>query len=142
MITGWYKEDRWWYFDADGKGHNGWVKDSKNWYYCDNGETYVNGVYRIKDVAYAFDSAGRMKTGWFQDPNRYHNNEPIWCYFDADGKGHNGLAKDSKHTYYCINGDIQRSCYVTVDGVRYHCDNNGYATVVGKSSSNSSQMFH
>ncbi|MDO5138114.1 MAG: hypothetical protein Q4D71_06580 [Oscillospiraceae bacterium] len=141
MLTGWYKDDLWWYFDANGKGHNGWIKDSKNWYYCVNGETYINGVYKINGIAYAFDSAGRMKTGWFKDPNRWHNDEPVWCYFDSDGKGHNGFAEDSKHTYYCINGDIQRYYYVTVDGVRYYCDKNGYVSVANKSSSASIQSY-
>ncbi|MDO5138149.1 MAG: hypothetical protein Q4D71_06760, partial [Oscillospiraceae bacterium] len=133
MQTGWYKyrfingNYQWCYFDSNGKGHNGWVKDSKYWYYCEDGRTVVGTVYLIGDIHYGFDTEGRMATGWYK---LVEGEDTSWYYFDSDGKGHTGLAENSKHTYYCSNGEIVTNQDVTVDGVTYHCDENGYAVPV------------
>lgn len=55
MVTGWHFEEYtnstggdWWYFDANGKGHNGWVASSGNWYWIDDGFMNVD-EYHITD---------------------------------------------------------------------------------------------
>lgn len=55
MVTGWHYEKYtnqpggdWWYFDANGKGHDGWIASNGNWYWTDGG--YMNKEeYHITD---------------------------------------------------------------------------------------------
>lgn len=55
MITGWHMEKYadnsgadWWYFDANGKGHDGWVTSQGKWYWTDGGYMNVE-KYHITD---------------------------------------------------------------------------------------------
>ena len=52
MVTGWYQEtatrggqttyNRWYYADADGKGHDGWLQYKNAWYYIADGVMLIN----------------------------------------------------------------------------------------------------
>ena len=103
MVTGWYKqtagdyETFWYYFDSNGKGYNGWLELGKNKYYCKDSWAYSGTIFVIDGASYAFDDNCRMQTGWYK--YRFINGNYQWCYFDTDGKGHNGWVKDSKNWY-------------------------------------------
>ena len=138
MMTGWQKLDNWhdgnyeWYFfDSNGKGHNGWAKDSTYWYYCSDGSLIRDGMIYLEsyDAWYCFDNEGRMLTGWHKlDPWSYGYNE--WYFFESSGRAHEGIAKDSSHTYFCIRGEIQRDYYFCTEDGDFYCDSNGYVSQV------------
>ena len=138
MMTGWQKLDNWhdgnyeWYFfDSNGKGQNGWAKDSTYWYYCSDGSLIRDGMIYLEgyDAWYCFDKEGRMLTGWHKlDPWSYGYNE--WYFFESSGRAHEGIAKDSSHTYFCIRGEIQRDYYFCTEDGDFYCDSNGYVSQV------------
>ena len=43
---------------------NGWVKSGSTFKYYVNGKYRKNGIFTIDGVNYAFDSKGKMQTGW------------------------------------------------------------------------------
>ena len=85
----------------------GWVKDGDNWkYYFGTGEDqyYKNGIQKVGNESYYFDSVGNMKTGWIKDKD---NN----CYYFAYNSGRlaQGWVKDNDKWYflgcYTLNTD-------------------------------------
>ena len=79
MSTGWIEEDgSTYYFNADGSRTSGWKwltekeEDSWNeyWYYFSTaGRLTTSTVKAINGIDYAFDSEGRMLTGWVNIDN-------------------------------------------------------------------------
>lgn len=81
MKTGWVKfsspgEDKWGYFEKDGKGANGWKTIGGKTYYFSNGITY-QGINLVDSKYYYFDENGALvtgKAGW------YTYNDPRYSY--------------------------------------------------------------
>ena len=65
MYVGWYKDVwnndsiDWYYFDANGMGHNGWLQHKNAWYYCTDGLMIQNEVIKIGNSYCQFDSNGK-----------------------------------------------------------------------------------
>ena len=94
LATGWEKiNGTWYYFNADGKGHEGWMQNNADWYYIDNGLMYTGGLRNISGVNYFFGSDGKMKTGWQSSGGSSY-------YFDSNGKAHSGWLQSNNKWYY------------------------------------------
>ena len=84
----------------------GWVKDGDNWkYYFGTGEDqyYKNGIQKVGNESYYFDSVGNMKTGWIKDKdNNYY-------YAYNSGRLAQGWVNDNDKWYflgyYTLNTD-------------------------------------
>ncbi len=94
LATGWEKiSGTWYYFNADGKGHEGWMQNNADWYYIDNGLMYTGGLRKISGTNYFFGSDGKMKTGWQKSGGNNY-------YFDSNGKAHSGWLQSNNKWYY------------------------------------------
>ncbi len=94
LATGWEKiSGTWYYFNADGKGHEGWMQNNADWYYIDNGLMYTGGLRNISGVNYFFGSDGKMKSGWQKSGGNNY-------YFDSNGKAHSGWLQSNNKWYY------------------------------------------
>lgn len=147
MSTGWVDEgDYTYYFKEDGSMATGWKWLLENdededawgeyWYYFTNaGKLTKSTVKEIAGVDYAFDSEGRMLTGWvdidsftssaMDNLNETDINE--LRYFDENGGAVNGwFLLDSPHAYeahyyYFRDGRAYSKDYKTtvIDGCEY-----------------------
>ena len=57
-----------------------WILNSTGWWFAyEDGTWPSNGIYKINGMNYAFDAAGYMITGWYQ-------NQEGWYYFSGSGE--------------------------------------------------------
>ena len=55
----------WYYFDANGAGHDGWLLYGGHWYYCEDGKMAYNTTIEIGGKTAAFDQSG-IWTGYVE----------------------------------------------------------------------------
>ena len=177
MSTGWIDEgDHTYYFKEDGSMATGWkwlLEDSDDedawgeyWYYFTNGGKLTKStVKEISGVDYAFDSEGRMLTGWVDTSNFTSSSLDNLStsdidelkYFDENGAAVNGwLHLDSpsdyeSHYYYFRDGrayslehskttDLNGYGIAKIDSDYYCFDENGHM-VTGIVESGSGPMY-
>ncbi len=132
MVTGYHViNERMYYFDNNGVliravRQQGWLKVGVDWYYIDEDGWVVSGVteYKIGNVCYAFDYAGKMIAkdiaySWYGDGYSYYDAggklvtkqgwyttaEGKWIYVLANGKvAANGVYKIGGKEYYFSDG--------------------------------------
>lgn len=87
------------YNDVANQNFSGqWVYDSNagKWWFKGNDNTYpVNDIFEANGVAYGFDEAGWMVTGW-----HYYSQYGSWFYFYGDGSMAKGWVNDGGTWYY------------------------------------------
>ena len=144
IATGWYKDDKGWYYILDdGSRAVGWhqLKWSKgvNWFLFGDDGYMLTGWQFAKwsggeNWFYLDPVNGDMKTGWiFVNGSWYYLNPETgamqtgwlkwngkWCYLEPDP------SKNQGHCYV--------SCTATIDGVTYRFDKDGYATEIAAKS--------
>ena len=117
---------------------NGWHEDNEGWYYIQNGERVYNRILRIEGSYYGFDREGYMyANGTFSCNTDYNGNYGTEYYCaKADGRlyvnewfieeyeGPGGIHIEKR--YYMAGGKAARG-FVTIDGIAYMFDNDGYA---------------
>ena len=129
-VTGWQKiNNKWRFFDSDGKQISGWKKIDGKWYYLNPNDycTMTIGYMYIDGKYYYFNDDGTMFTGWRKNYDGY------WEYYLKNGARAEGWQKiDGKWYYfnYMQNGSSysyghMRTGDVVIDGKRYFLDENG-----------------
>lgn len=126
---------------------NGWTKVDGIWYYAVNGIPVKDNLYQIGKAWYAFDYEGRMYTdcnffmgGNAETAGTYHAKADgtllkngSWkgydgemYYFDADGKGYEGIHKVNGVSYWFEDGRLLKNAAVKdADGKLYIVDSKG-----------------
>lgn len=59
MVTGWFPnaiDNKWYYFQSDGKASKGWLQSDGLWYYMDNKGAMLTGWQKINERWYYFDT--------------------------------------------------------------------------------------
>lgn len=163
MSTGWVTEGSYtYYFKENGSRATGWQwlteddEDSweEHWYYfTSGGKLTTKTLKEISGIDYAFDSEGRMLTGWV-DINNFtsssldnlnETNIDNLRYFDENGAAINGWinldspADNESHYYYFKDGRAYSLAnrtsairgasdygFAKIDGEYYCFDENGY----------------
>ena len=114
------------YVDDDGvMAKNSWIQLSEDtsqkkagWYYVDaKGKLIKDKWSTIGDKKYAFDSDGKMRTGWFFDNDGYAKTGWLCLDYDEDNKPDDGTISEirtsasdtAKWFYFQTNGKAKRS---------------------------------
>lgn len=93
MQTGWVWDNGWYHLGQDGRMDTGWLWDN-GWYWLDAyGKAAQNSFVTLDGKTYAFDTSGRMRTGWISQDGK-------WYYFQSGGQMHHGLLELADGTYY------------------------------------------
>ena len=141
----------WYLFGNDGKIQTGVQKWAGTYYYFDP-TTYlrVDNDYRQSQWGswYLFGNDGKIQTGvqkwagtyYYFDPTTYlrvdndyrQSQWGSWYLFGNDGRILNGLQNWQGQTYYFDPSSFKKvvNSDVTVNGTKYHLDNNGVAKAV------------
>ncbi|MBO4872850.1 MAG: hypothetical protein J5496_05505 [Lachnospiraceae bacterium] len=101
-------ENRWYYFEANGKAVSGWVKRDADWFYFYQGRATAGDVYEIGDKKYCFDEEGVMQT------NKWIKHE------SSDGT--------MKWYYFGSNGAMAKDCWMKISGKWYYFEGENYVT--------------
>ena len=102
---------------------NGWVKSGSTFKYYVNGKYRKNGIFTIDGVNYAFDSKGKMQTGWvtFSKKKYYASKNQ-----GAKGKGAilTGYRKIGNSYYYLdpAKKGVVTKGFVMLNGKKYYFD--------------------
>ena len=59
MVTGWFPnaiDNKWYYFQSNGKASKGWLQSDGLWYYMDNKGAMLTGWQKINERWYYFDT--------------------------------------------------------------------------------------
>ena len=140
----------WYLFGKDGRIQTGVQKWAGTYYYFDP-STYlrVNNDYRQSQWGdwYLFGKDGRIQTGVQKWAGTYYYFDPVtylkvtndyrqsqwgdWYLFGKDGRIQTGLQQWKGQTYYFSPTTFTKvtNADVTVNGTKYHLDNNGVAKV-------------
>lgn len=123
MQTGWVTiEGNQYFFDANGIMQTGWVSNGVISYYFGADGKLATGVQTIDGKIYCFGDDGVMQTGLITIDDRTF-------FFGTDGTLYKGWFNDGVHVYYFgEDGSMTKNTTMTMDGVTYSFDANGYAT--------------
>ncbi len=92
--AGWkYIDNKWYYYDTNGKMTTGWQKVNGSWYYMDSNGVMQTGWLKLNGKKYYLTSSGAMATGWLH----LNNN---WYFLDASGAMLTGWQKIGSTWYY------------------------------------------
>ena len=92
--AGWkYIDNKWYYYDANGKMTTGWQKVNGTWYYMDSKGVMQTGWLELNGKKYYLTSSGAMAIGWLH----LNNN---WYFLDASGAMLTGWQKIGGTWYY------------------------------------------
>lgn len=102
-----------------------WVLNGAGWWFaCEDGSWPAGEIAEIGGARYAFNEAGYMITGWYQ-------NENGWFYFDGSGAMHTDWLLLGNTWYYLDAGDQEHpgrmvaDCEKVIRGSRYFFTSNG-----------------
>ena len=139
MGTGWikkiynygdgYTDVEWYYANSSGALQNKWQFINGSWYYFDEYGFYMRtGHVKINDKHYAFDTNGRMITGWgcvvFEYGDGY--SDATWYYGDSNGLLLSGWQMiGGKWYYFDPEYYYMYTGYGNIDGKVYMFDTNG-----------------
>lgn len=143
--TGWfYYNQNYYYLTKNGYvKRNSWIREGSDWYYLDQQGRMVTDSIRIKGVAYAFYSNGKLSSGGWTQGKSYRsyaksNGRALTglqkigkktYFFDSNGRMQTGLVTHKKKTYYFQkNGVMLKNSTVKLDGYRYVFSKNGVCT--------------
>lgn len=103
--------------------NNGWHQKGTIWYYYENGKYVANCNKYINGHKYSFDKNGKMRTGWYQDPNSYK-----WYYFNSpSGELLKGWQKIGNAWYFLKleSGEMIAADWYYDNGTWYYFDPSG-----------------
>lgn len=112
-------------FDSNGCMVVGWFKVGSAWYYYLPSGIAANGLQNIAGKNYVF-SYGRMQTGLIILDGKYYLTSDSGEVLDYDNLAE-GWNKIVDKKYYVVNGVIQKSQWITVDGIKYYLGYDGSA---------------
>ena len=107
--NGWqYKDDSWYYYDADGSMKTGWLLDDESWYYMDEDGIMQTGWLLDNGCWYYLDDNGKMHTGWLYCWGK-------WFYLEQSGVMLDGWQSIDDNWYYFLpeQGAMAVDCWVT-----------------------------
>lgn len=131
------------------KGNNAWKRLHGEWYYIQNNKLLKDGIYKLGNDYYGFDSEGAVRTDQLshgrvtdKDGNEYYayyladQNGKVkrntwakwngaWYYFGSNGAGVNGIQKINGKTYYFAEGKMIVQSSVKADNKNYVCKADG-----------------
>ena len=130
------------YCDEEGRTDvipdNQWYKDKNGyWYYSLDGTLLRNCSEQIGNTWYRFDDQGKMQTQGLNvnaDGSLRINTwvyDGDWHYYGEDGQAYGtGIYEIAGVSYYFNSGKMITSSVISVDGISYIADANGYLTKI------------
>lgn len=144
--------------DADGRlqvmGNNKWTQMGEYWYYVKDGRIVRNSILNLGNAYYGFDASGHMYTNtifsicsfdtqykiiWYSadEDGKVRSDVRVdtWkqeYYFDSSRQGYSGMKTLQNVKYYFVNGELQKNCAYTYDGVNYVSGSDGRVLTLPK----------
>ena len=117
--AGWkYIDNKWYYYDANGKMTTGWQKVNGSWYYMDSNGVMQTGWLKLNGKKYYLTSSGAMATGWLH----LNNN---WYFLDASGAMLTGWQKVNGAWYYMDSNGVMQTGWLELNGKKYYLTSSG-----------------
>ncbi|MGN1139578.1 MAG: N-acetylmuramoyl-L-alanine amidase [Oliverpabstia sp.] len=117
--SGWkYIDNKWYYYDANGKMTTGWQKVNGVWYYMDSNGVMQTGWLELNGKKYYLTSSGAMATGWLHLDNN-------WYFLDASGAMITGWQKVNGTWYYMDSNGVMLTGWLELNDKKYYLTSSG-----------------